>query len=49
MAGSVALNGRSGQAYTEIWWRKLRDRDYLEDLGVKWEDDIKMVERHGLD
>jgi len=32
-AGHVARVGR-GEAYTGIWWRNLRERDYLEDPGV---------------
>jgi len=30
------------QLHTEFWWRKLRKRDYLEGLGVRWQDNIKM-------
>ena len=33
---------RRGEVYTGFWWGSLRDRDHLEDLGVRWEDNIKM-------
>ena len=25
-----------------FWWRDLRGGDHLEDLGISWEDNIKM-------
>jgi hypothetical protein len=31
-----------GEVYTRFWWRNLMERDYLEDPGVKWQDNIKM-------
>jgi len=27
-----------GQTLTEVWWRNLRDRDNLENVGGGWED-----------
>jgi len=33
LAGHVAHMGR-GEAYPGFWWRNLRERDHLEDLGV---------------
>ena len=35
------LQGR-GEAYTGFWWGNLKERDHLEDPGVRWEDNIKM-------
>ena len=32
-AGHVARMGR-GEAYTGLWWGKLRERDHLEDPGI---------------
>ena len=31
-----------GEVYTGFWWGNLRDRDHLEDTGVRWKDNIKM-------
>jgi hypothetical protein len=31
-----------GKVYTGFWWGNLMERDYLEDAGVKWQDNIKM-------
>jgi len=31
--GNVARIGR-GEMHTEFWWGNLKDRDYLEDLGL---------------
>jgi hypothetical protein len=33
LAGHVAHKGR-GQVYTGLWWRNLREKEYLEDPGV---------------
>jgi len=30
------------QVHMAFWWRNLRERDYLEGLGVRWQDNIKM-------
>jgi len=31
-----------GEGHIGFWWGNLRERDYLEDPGVRWEDNIKM-------
>jgi len=31
-----------GEVYTGVWWGNLRDRDHLEDPGVRWEDNIML-------
>jgi hypothetical protein len=28
--------------YTGFWWGNLRERDHLENPGVRWQDNIKM-------
>ena len=33
--------GRS-EAYTVLWWGKMREGDRLGDPGIDWEDNIKM-------
>jgi hypothetical protein len=41
MGGHVARMG-VGEVHTGLWWRKLRERNHLEDGGCRWEDNIKM-------
>jgi hypothetical protein len=43
-----------GNMYTEFWWRNLRERDHLEDLGVDGIIIVRWIFRmwfggHGLD
>ena len=28
--------------HTGFWWVNLKERDHLEDIGVRWEDNIKV-------
>jgi len=48
------IQGR-GEVYTGFWWGYLRERDHLEDLRLRWEDNNKMgssgsgILGHGLD
>jgi len=30
------------EVYTGFWWGNLKDRNYLEDTGFRWENNIKM-------
>ena len=45
----------TGEVDAGFWWGDPREKDYLKDLGVRWEDDIKKgssrsgMVRHGLD
>jgi len=34
MGGACSWYGGRGEVYTGFWWRNLRERDHLEDLGV---------------
>ena len=31
------------QMHTEYWWRKLKERDHLEDLRHRWKNNIKHI------
>jgi len=46
------IQGR-GEVYTGFCWGYLRERDHMEDLRLRWEDNIKMdlreVEFWGMD
>jgi hypothetical protein len=42
MGGARSTYGERREMYTGFWWRNLRERDHLEDPGVRWKDNIKM-------
>jgi hypothetical protein len=42
MGGALRSMGREERCIQGFWWGNLRERDHLEDPGVRWEDNIKM-------
>jgi hypothetical protein len=42
MGGACSTYGGRREGHTVFWWGNVRERDYLEDPGIKWENNIKM-------
>ena len=42
MSGAGSTHGGTREMQTEFWWGHLKERDHVEDLVVRLEDNIKM-------
>ena len=42
MGGACGTLGGEGRVHMGFWWGNLKESEHLEELGVRWEDNILM-------